>query len=127
MTKNVAKRKTADGSLPPLEQIQEAFHRVKRSRFYGQQFEGQSLATWEDFFSLPLTTKTDLRRCNPEDTLAVPLTDVWHYHESFGTTGKRSMVVYQAHAVPNISVPKWIQKAAEQGLLFLLPLESSKP
>ena len=30
----------------------------------------------------------------------------------FGTTGKRSMVVYQAHAVPNISVPKWIQKAA---------------
>ncbi len=30
----------------------------------------------------------------------------------YDTTGNRSMVVYQAHAVPNISVPKWIQKAA---------------
>ena len=88
MTKNDAKSRTADGSLLPLEQIQEVFHRVKGNRFYGQKFDGMSLSSWEDFFSLPLTTKEDLRGCNPEDTLAVPLSDVWHYHESFGTTGK---------------------------------------
>lgn len=30
----------------------------------------------------------------------------------FDKAGKRTMVVYKAHAVPKISVPKWIQRAA---------------
>jgi phenylacetate-CoA ligase len=80
--------RTADGHLPSLELIQEVFSRVKENGLYGHKFTGLTLTTWEDFFSLPLTTKEDLRSCAPEDTLAIPITEVWHYHESFGTTGK---------------------------------------
>jgi phenylacetate-CoA ligase len=85
---NTPINQTADGHLPSLELIREVFSRVKKNGLYGHKFNGLTLTTWEDFFSLPLTTKEDLRSCTPEDTLAIPITEVWHYHESFGTTGK---------------------------------------
>lgn len=85
---NTAHAKTADGSLPALEKIQEVFARVVRNPFYGKKFRGLALQSWGDFFELPMTTKEELRQCQAEDTLALPLSQVWHYHESFGTTGE---------------------------------------
>ncbi len=82
-----AKNKTADGNLPSLDQIQDVFNRVTQNGLYKKKFSGLSLESWDDFFRLPMTTKDDLRECQAEDTLALPLSDVWHYHESFGTTG----------------------------------------
>jgi len=79
---------TADGNLPSLELIQDKFNKVKKNGLYSQKYNGLKLRTWEDFFALPFTTKEDLRNCSPEDTLAIPIEEVWHYHESFGTTGK---------------------------------------
>ncbi len=81
------KERTADNSIPSIDIIQEIFKRASQNRLYKNKFNGLSLNSWDDFFSLPMTTKDDLRDCGAEDTLAVPLSDVWHYHESFGTTG----------------------------------------
>ncbi|OGR61675.1 MAG: hypothetical protein A2X36_01210 [Elusimicrobia bacterium GWA2_69_24] len=81
----MAANKTADGRLPALDPIRELARRVP---LYAKKFAGLPFETWEDFFRLPLTTKEDLRQCSPEDTLGVPLPRVWHYHESFGTTGR---------------------------------------
>lgn len=41
-----------------------------------------------DLPSLPLTTKEDLRAASPFGLVAVPREELWHYHESTGTTGE---------------------------------------
>ncbi|MFO8049554.1 MAG: AMP-binding protein [Desulfosudaceae bacterium] len=83
-----ALQRTADGLLPEFDLIKDVVHRVSQHGLYAKKLKDLPLNSWEDFFSLPLTTKADLRGCNPEDTLAVPKSRIWHYHESFGTTGK---------------------------------------
>ena len=86
---DAAKQKTADGRLPEFDLIKDIFNRVKQNGLYRNKFRDLKLNSWDDFFNLPMTTKDDLRDCMPEDTLAVPRSKIWHYHESFGTTGKR--------------------------------------
>ncbi len=88
MKSDAATQKTADGWLPQIDLIKDIFNRVKQNGLYGKKFKDLTLNSWDDFFNLPMTTKEDLRGCAPEDTLAVPKSEVWHYHESFGTTGK---------------------------------------
>ena len=87
MNLNSANKLTADGKLPSLPVIQEVYYRVQSNKFYRKKFLSESLNSWEDFFNLPLTYKEDLRNSEAEDTLAIPKSEVWHYHESFGTTG----------------------------------------
>ncbi len=71
-----------------LERVREALARARASPFYSRKLGGRPLRDWDDFFSLPTTTKQELRAASPMDTLAVPLSEAWHYHESFGTTGR---------------------------------------
>jgi phenylacetate-CoA ligase len=87
MAQSTASEK-AVGEFPEFRTIREVFDKVKSNKFYGKKFEGLSLNTWDDFFKLPTTTKEEMRACDPEDILAVPISEVWRYHESFGTTGK---------------------------------------
>jgi phenylacetate-CoA ligase len=78
---------TADGMLPSLSVIQELFSNAKRNKLYGSKFSGLSLDSWADYFKLPLTYKEEMQEAGPEGLLAVPRSEAWHYHESFGTTG----------------------------------------
>lgn len=77
-----------DGRVPPLAVAQDVVARARKSPFYSRKLGSATVAAWDDFFALPMTTKDELRAAQPQDTLAVPLSRIWHYHESFGTTGR---------------------------------------
>lgn len=79
--------RTIDGRLPSLQSIQKLFNRACKNDLYRKKYAGCKLNSWEDFFKLPLTYKDEMRGLKPEGTLALPKAEVWHYHESFGTTG----------------------------------------
>lgn len=78
---------TADGWLPPISIVQEVYNRAKMNDLYSNKWGDRLLNVWSDFFNLPITYKEDLRGIPAEANLAVPKSEVWHYHESFGTTG----------------------------------------
>ncbi len=79
--------RTIDGRLPSFPMIRELFNRARKNELYRKKYAGLNLNSWEDFFKLPLTYKNDMRGLPPEGNLALSRPDVWHYHESFGTTG----------------------------------------
>jgi phenylacetate-CoA ligase len=78
---------TIDGRLPSFPMIQKMFNMARKNDLYKKKYAGHKLNSWEDFFKLPLTYKDEMRGMAPEGNLALPRADVWHYHESFGTTG----------------------------------------
>ncbi len=82
------KARILDGSPPPFGTVQDVFERAKRAPFFARKFKNLTIECWDDYFRLPLTTKEELRACEPLETLAAPRQDVYHYHESFGTTGR---------------------------------------
>ncbi len=79
--------RTIDGKLPSLPSIQKLFNQARKNDLYRKKYAGLKFNSWEDFFKLPLTYKEEMRGLAPEGTLAVPRSEAWHYHESFGTTG----------------------------------------
>lgn len=81
-------QRTYDGRLPPFEVAGDVVARARNSPFYSRKLGAKTVSSWDDFFALPMTTKDELRAAEPEDMLAVPMSRIWHYHESFGTTGR---------------------------------------
>ena len=84
--------RVADDRLAPdqasqLERLKYTVAQAKRGAFYAHHLEGHDVHTLDDLSSLPFTFKKDLKGNHPLDFLAVPREQVWHYHESFGTTG----------------------------------------
>jgi len=77
----------SNSSLPDFDVIQSLFNRLKETPLYKSSFQNKELTAWDDFISLPLTSKEMLRNIRPEDNLIIDKAEVWHYHESFGTTG----------------------------------------
>lgn len=78
---------TVNGKLPSFPMIKELFDNARTNELYSKKFSSHQLNSWEDFFKLPFTLKEDMRNIGPEGNLAVPREEIWHYHESFGTTG----------------------------------------
>lgn len=73
-----------------LEQILETIHyAVKHAPFYQKHFSAHSLEelNWENFRSLPFTTKEDLSQ-NNRDFLCVPTDQIAEYVTTSGTSGK---------------------------------------
>jgi phenylacetate-CoA ligase len=85
-TKQINNR-TIDGRLPSFPMIQKLFNMARKNDLYRKKYAGFKINSWDDFFKLPLTYKDEMRGIAPEGNLALPRSDVWHYHESFGTTG----------------------------------------
>jgi phenylacetate-CoA ligase len=77
----------SNSRLPDFDIIQSLFNRLKDTPLYKSSFKNRDLSTWNDFIKLPLTSKEMLRNIRPSDNLIIDKEDVWHYHESFGTTG----------------------------------------
>jgi phenylacetate-CoA ligase len=73
-----------------LEQIVETIHyAVKRAPFYQKHFAKHALEqlNWEEFHTLPFTTKEDLSQSN-RDFLCVPPNQIAEYVTTSGTSGK---------------------------------------
>ncbi len=77
----------SNSRLPDFDVIQSLFNRLKETPLYKSSFQNRELSTWGDFIKLPLTSKEMLRNIRPSDNLIIDKKGVWHYHESFGTTG----------------------------------------
>lgn len=74
----------------PLEQILETIHyAIKHAPFYQKHFANHSLEqlNWEQFRTLPFTTKEDLSQSN-RDFLCVPPNQIAEYVTTSGTSGK---------------------------------------
>lgn len=61
---------------------------ARRAPFYRDRLPAAAGFSLERLVELPLTTKEDLRKSTPWGLLAVPKEELWHYHESTGTTGE---------------------------------------
>ena len=79
----------------------------QKSPFYAQKYADIDLAgikTLDDFQSLPLTDKDDLRKAYPLGLSAVPTSDIVRIHSSSGTTGTPVIIPYTAKDVHDWSL-----------------------
>lgn len=56
-----------------------------KSNFYKKKLLGVNLENWND---IPMTSKQELRQCNPYDLIGIDFNEIATYHETSGTTGK---------------------------------------
>lgn len=67
--------------------LRQTFLRAARSPFYRSRLHALQIESLHDLTRVPLTSKEDVRAASPFGLLAVEPTEVFQYHESFGTTG----------------------------------------
>ncbi|MDI6870496.1 MAG: AMP-binding protein [Bacillota bacterium] len=60
---------------------------ARRCDLYRDRLPSRPLKSLDELRELPLTTKEDLRAASPWGLLCVPVSDLYQYHETFGTTG----------------------------------------
>jgi phenylacetate-CoA ligase len=70
-----------------LPRLRETLERARQAPYFAKRFADASVASLADLARLPLTLKEDLRAASPFGAVAVPRTELFQYHESFGTTG----------------------------------------
>ena len=86
-----------------LKRLQETARRVYAlNPFYKEKFEERGITpedirSLEDLQRLPFTRKQDLRDHYPFGLFCVPMSEVVRIHSSSGTTGKPTVVGYNAH------------------------------
>ncbi len=86
-----------------LKRLQETARRVYAlNPFYKEKFEERGITpedirSLEDLRRLPFTRKQDLRDHYPFGLFCVPMSEVVRIHSSSGTTGKPTVVGYNAH------------------------------
>lgn len=72
---------------PTLAALNQVINRCRKAPFYRDRLPRLPLRSVEEFSSIPLTTKEDLRRNSPFGLLCVAPDRLYQYHESYGTTG----------------------------------------
>lgn len=70
-----------------LIQLNNLIRHCQNAPFYRSRLPLVPLQSLEDFRCIPLMTKEDLRNNSPFGMICVPETELFQYHESFGTTG----------------------------------------
>ncbi|MGE0606550.1 MAG: phenylacetate--CoA ligase family protein [Pirellulales bacterium] len=70
-----------------LTRLKETLARAKRAPYFAERLKNCEVRSLDDLAKLPLTTKEDLQQASPFGSVAVPPTELFQYHESFGTTG----------------------------------------
>jgi len=73
--------------LDRLQALQRTLVQAKRAPYHCDRLPKDPVSSLEELFSLPLMPKAVLKERPHEDFLAVPREELWHYHQSFGTTG----------------------------------------
>jgi len=70
-----------------LEALQATLEQARQSPYQRDRLPASGIASLDDLGTLPLMPKAVLKERPHEDFLAVPREELWHYHQSFGTTG----------------------------------------
>ena len=65
-----------------------SIERARRAPVYAEVLDGFEVRGLHDLASLPFTQKAWMKERPVRDFLATNIDRVWHYHESFGTTGQ---------------------------------------
>jgi phenylacetate-CoA ligase len=101
---------------------------ARRSPFYGRHLAAVDAVPLGDIARLPVTTKDDLRRETPFGMIAVPREELWHYHESTGTTGQPIACWYRKEefAIMGEAVASWFPEW-QPGKIFLDRFPSFAP
>jgi phenylacetate-CoA ligase len=76
--------------------VQKIYYNVPfyRKKFQSMGIEPEDVKGVDDLFSLPFTTKQDLRDHYPFGIFSVPMSEIVRLHASSGTTGKPTVVGY---------------------------------
>ncbi|MCP4873294.1 MAG: phenylacetate--CoA ligase family protein [Proteobacteria bacterium] len=84
----VAAARLAHDPAAQLDRLQYTVSQARNAPIYKDRLAGTKVTTLKDLEGLPFTTKADLKGNPADDFLACPKEKVWHFHESFGTTGR---------------------------------------
>ena len=84
----VGAERLAPDDTARLDRLRVTLERAAKAPFHGPRLAGIEVKSLADLSKLPLLTKRDLKENSPWSFLAVPREQGWHFHESFGTTGK---------------------------------------
>ncbi|HSD11742.1 MAG TPA: AMP-binding protein [Candidatus Binatia bacterium] len=89
--------------------LRETVALARRAPFYAEHLQESEVRALTDLDRLPVTTKEHLRQATPFGMLAVPREELWHYHESTGTTGQPIACWYRKEefAIMGESVVRW--------------------
>jgi len=71
------------------ELVLRTIERARRGSFFNEHLQGHKVTGESDLAQLPFLHKQHMKDRHADDFLAVDRSEVWHYHESFGTTGAR--------------------------------------
>jgi phenylacetate-CoA ligase len=71
-----------------LDKLRQTVERVRKAPAFAERFRSPKVGTLDDLSRLPITTKEVLRDASPFGSVAVPNSQLFQYHESYGTTGK---------------------------------------
>ena len=108
--------------------LAETISAARRAPFYARHLAGAEIGSIAEIGRLPVTTKEDLRRATPFDMIAVPREELWHYHESTGTTGEPIACWYRKEefATMGEAVASWFPEW-RPGKIFLDRFPSFAP
>jgi len=70
-----------------LEALRATLQQAKEAPYYRDRLPLETIQSLDDLAGLPLMPKVVLKEHPHTDFLAVPRTELWRYHQSFGTTG----------------------------------------
>ncbi len=77
------------GDLSRDQLVLRTLHRAMGAPFFAEHLKNKVVTGESDLHELPFLYKKHMKERPAEDFLAVDRSQVWHYHESFGTTGAR--------------------------------------
>lgn len=112
----------------PQAALRETFALARRSPFYARHWKDLPDSSFDTLEGLPFTTKQHLRESTPFDMIAVPREQLWHYHESTGTTGQPIACWYRLEelGVMGQAVASWFPEWTP-GKIFLDRFPSFAP
>ncbi len=101
---------------------------ARRGPFYAKHLEGLEASSLAEITALPITTKEHMREQTPFGMIAVPREELWHYHESTGTTGQPIACWYRKEefAIMGAAVARWFPEWGP-GKIFLDRFPSFAP
>lgn len=101
---------------------------ARRAPFYADHLRGSDGVALDEIARLPVTTKEHLRQATPFGMIAVSREDLWHYHESTGTTGQPIACWYRKEEFPIMgeAVASWFPEWGP-GKIFLDRFPSFAP